>query len=638
MKNKKILAVSALFLLTTLSGCGGGETPSSNYSESSVEMPVSEVVSSSEELIKNKKTTIYLAGDSTVKTYSSSQYIGGWGQYLDLFLDSEIKVANAANGGRSSRSFINEGRLYDVEDPNFRYNFSENGGNSIGDLIKEGDFLMIQFGHNDDNSKMSSQYSTIYDRMVPLGEPDENGIYPVTPGTKSSTSTLPEAYTSKATDQEETGALNEIAKYGDTYYAYDSGGTYKWFLKQYIDFARSKKATPVLVTPVARVKFSNGQIIGGAGLHGENFAYVQAVRQLAQEENCLLIDLFADSKTILETATSSYANYLMALKPNDLTGSWPSGYDEAYGNTELGYTGIEATHYNKYGAFLQAAKVAESFINDETVCNNVEYYSFVDYVIKTPESYIDPSNLIPKSIVAKIEELFDTVSVTNPNRVYKDPQEVIDAINDLSNLGEMTNDNYLVYKEECENIRDMYYALNIDDRDSVTNISILESYEAQVEKFVEANRPKPTRTKVLSFDSLTAGTYTENIVANEYTIFASSSENVEVKASSATATHNGTKYNTSNYVKLGGTASYGNGRYITFEVDGECIVSIMAKSSGSEERVINIVDSSYKTLGSYAAPVSAGFSSLEIASAGSYSIGSAGSGVYVYCIVIEYFA
>ena len=53
MKNKKILAVSALFLLTTLSGCGGGETPSSNYSESSVEMPVSEVVSSSEELKNN---------------------------------------------------------------------------------------------------------------------------------------------------------------------------------------------------------------------------------------------------------------------------------------------------------------------------------------------------------------------------------------------------------------------------------------------------------------------------------------------------------------------------------------------------------------------------------------------------------
>ena len=244
-----------------------------------------------------KTPTIYLAGDSTVKTYEDGQYIAGWGQFLSLFLDSEITVVNAAHGGRSSRSFINEGRLYNIDDPDFKYTFSQNGGNSIEDCIKEGDFLFIQFGHNDDASKLSN-YSTIYDRMVPLGEPDENGIYPTTPATKVSTDLLPDEYTSKATDAEETKALSEIAKYGSEYYAYNSGGTYKWYLKQYIDFARSVGAIPVLVTPVARVKFSGGEIIGGAGLHGENFAYVEAVRQLAEEENCLLIDLFAESKTI----------------------------------------------------------------------------------------------------------------------------------------------------------------------------------------------------------------------------------------------------------------------------------------------------------------------------------------------------
>ena len=56
-----------------------------------------------------KKSKIFLAGDSTVKTYKDAQFIGGWGQFLDLFLD-DLEVINCANGGRSSRSVINEGR------------------------------------------------------------------------------------------------------------------------------------------------------------------------------------------------------------------------------------------------------------------------------------------------------------------------------------------------------------------------------------------------------------------------------------------------------------------------------------------------------------------------------------------------
>ena len=238
-------------------------TPTSSSSSSSS--------SSSFKKETNKPTTIYLAGDSTVKTYENEQYIAGWGQYLDLFLGDDVKVVNAAQGGRSSRSFINEGRLYDIDDSDFNYSFSQNNGNSIGDVIKEGDFLFIQFGHNDDASKLSN-YSTIFDRMVPLGTPDENGIYPTTPATKMPTSQLPDEYKNAASDSEETKALTEIAKYGSSYYAYNSGGTYKWYLKQYIDFARSKNATPVLITPVARVKFSNNEIVGGAGLHGDNFA------------------------------------------------------------------------------------------------------------------------------------------------------------------------------------------------------------------------------------------------------------------------------------------------------------------------------------------------------------------------------
>lgn len=626
-RNINFISVTLLVLL--LSSCNDNiSSTNSNSSNNSI--------SQSEEIIRptNIKTTIYLAGDSTVKTYDEEQYIGGWGQFLDEFLTEDVDVINCANGGRSSRSFINEGRLYNINDSNFNYSFSQNNGDSIEDVIKEGDFLFIQFGHNDDASKLSN-YQTIYDRMVPLGEKDENGIYPTTEGIKKETTHLPEEFTKSANSNEINSALTEIKKYGNEYYSYDSGGTYKWYLKQYIDFARKVKATPVLITPVARVKYSNGTIIGGAGLHGENFAYVEAVRQLANEENCLLIDLFKESKDILETATEEYGNYLMALKPNDLKGTWPTGYDKTYNNVALGYTGIEATHYNKYGAFLQAAKVAEAIINNESKLE--EYFSFKDYLLTTPSSYVDPSNLLSKSIVNKIEEKFNTVNVTNPNRQYLNPSEVMNKIEQMALKGEVNNDNYLQFEEEYKAIYELYYSLNIDDRDSVTNLNILKEYEKQVNDLIEANRPKPIATSSYEFSSLEDGTYEENIVTDDYTIYADSSKNIEVKSSNANATYNGVTYSTTKYIKLGGTGSFNKNRGISFEVTGPCVISIMAKSSGSADRVIKMVDSSNKEVGNYAAATSVGITSVEIDKADTYFISSTSGGVYVYMILIEYY-
>ena len=629
MKRNISFLYTTLFVLL-LTSCNDNNVSSTSSN------PITESVSQSEIVTRptNIKTTIYLAGDSTVKTYDEDQYIGGWGQFLDEFLSEDVKVVNCANGGRSSRSFINEGRLYNIKDSNYSYSFSQNNGDSIEDVIKEGDFLFIQFGHNDDASKLSN-YQTIYDRMVPLGEKDENGIYPTTEGIKKETTHLPEEFTKSANSNEINSALAEIKKYGSEYYAYDSGGTYKWYLKQYIDFARKVNATPVLVTPVARVKYSNGTIIGGAGLHGENFAYVEAVRQLAIEENCLLIDLFKESKDILETATEEYGNYLMALKPNDLKGSWPTGYDKTYNNVALGYTGIEATHYNKYGAFLQAGKVTEAIIKDQSKLE--EYFSFKDYLLTTPTSYIDPSNLLSKSIVNKIEEKFDTVNVTNPNRQYLNPLEIITKIEQMVAKGEVTNNNYLQFEEECKAIYELYYSLNIDDRDSVTNISILKEYEKQVNDLIEANRPKPIATLSYEFSSLEDGAYEENIVTDNYTIYADSSKNIEVKSSNANATYNGVTYSTTKYIKLGGTGSFNKNRGISFEVSGPCVVSIMAKSSGSTDRVIKMVDSSNKEVGNYAAATSVGITSLEIDKADTYFISSTSGGVYVYMILIEYY-
>ena len=579
--------------------------------------------------------TIYLAGDSTVKTYEDGQYIAGWGQYLDLFLDESITVVNAAHGGRSSRSFINEGRLYNIENANYSYTFSQNGGKSIEDCIKAGDFLFIQFGHNDDASKPSN-YSSMFDRMVPLGEPDANGIYPTTPAERTSTSTLPEAYTKLATDAEETKALAEIAKYGSEYYAYGSG-TYKWYLKQYIDFARSVGAPPVLITPVARVKFSGGNIIGGAGLHGENFAYVEAVRQLAQEENCLLIDLFAESKTMLETATPAYANYLMALKPNDLTGQWPTGYDGAYGNADAGYTGIEATHYNKYGAYLQAAKLAELILSNEAVAKDGERFNFSDHILTTPEKYIDPSNLIGKNTVAALEALLTTINVTNPNRTYPDPAEVVAAIDAITAMGEVNADNYLDIQAKCEAARVAYNGLNVDDRSAVSNLEALEAAEAAVEAVIKSLRPDPVKTVIFNADELEGTLYDSTITENGFTLVGTSEKFMEKKGKKVTFTYADVSYSMTYGLSVGGSAKFGTYRYVSFQVEGACTVTIAVQSSGSAVRTLNMVDASGKVVGSFEAGTSVTLTSVDVSEAGTYSVGSAGSGMYIFVIVIEYF-
>ncbi|MBQ8730474.1 MAG: hypothetical protein IJY81_04735, partial [Lachnospiraceae bacterium] len=145
--------------------------------------------------------------------------------------------------------------------------------------IQAGDYLFIQFGHND----CSNGTGYIEDRYVPLGTPDANGVYPVTAGTKVAT---PSSLTSK---------------YGDTFYSYDCGGTFKWYLQQYINVAKEAGAIPVLVTPVSRMYFdAEGKIT----THHDstdtttntqvttNDAYVTAVKQLAEEQNVLLIDAF----------------------------------------------------------------------------------------------------------------------------------------------------------------------------------------------------------------------------------------------------------------------------------------------------------------------------------------------------------
>ena len=97
--------------------------------------------------------TVFMIGDSTManKPLDKENQERGWGQMLPIYFDGAIKVDNHAVNGRSSKSFIDEGRWEKVREK-----------------IRPGDYVIIQFGHNDEKKKSPDRYT------VPGGTFDEN--------------------------------------------------------------------------------------------------------------------------------------------------------------------------------------------------------------------------------------------------------------------------------------------------------------------------------------------------------------------------------------------------------------------------------------------------------------------------------
>jgi lysophospholipase L1-like esterase len=88
--------------------------------------------------------TIYLAGDSTMaQKLPEKRPETGWGEMLaNFFQDGKVTIDNRAQNGRSTRSFIAEGRWQ-----------------AIVDQLEEGDYVFIQFGHNDESKEKVDRYT-----------------------------------------------------------------------------------------------------------------------------------------------------------------------------------------------------------------------------------------------------------------------------------------------------------------------------------------------------------------------------------------------------------------------------------------------------------------------------------------------
>lgn len=176
---------------------------------------------------------ILTIGDSTMANYDEDKNSGekemrGWGQMLPLFLTGDIRSVNAAKNGRSSKSFY--------------YEFWQN----LRNTLKPGDYVFIQFGHNDEKA--------------------------------AGLDTDPNDETGRGTA---------------------AWGQYQGYLKRYVDESRERGAIPVLFTPIVRRLFDENNQITGQGLHSltelapddSTMNYPMAMRSLARDLSVPLVDM-----------------------------------------------------------------------------------------------------------------------------------------------------------------------------------------------------------------------------------------------------------------------------------------------------------------------------------------------------------
>lgn len=111
---------------------------------------------------------IFWAADSTVQTNNITTYPQtGIGQVFSLFTKEDVSVVNHAKNGRSTKSFMDEGRLKAIEEQ-----------------IGEGDYLFIQFGHNDEKTEDPTRYTEAFSTYMEnleiyINVARTHGAYPV---------------------------------------------------------------------------------------------------------------------------------------------------------------------------------------------------------------------------------------------------------------------------------------------------------------------------------------------------------------------------------------------------------------------------------------------------------------------------
>jgi len=178
------------------------------------------------------KPTLYIIGDSTVKNGKDKGdgSLWGWGHYIGYYFNpAEINVENHALGGTSSRTFQSKG-LWD----------------SVLVKLKKGDYVMMQFGHNDSG---------------PLDD------------------TARARGTIKGVGEESKEIYNPILKKQEVVH------TYGWYMRKFVKEAQAKGATAIVCSPIPRNQWKDGKVIRSVNSYG------QWAQEVAKQTGAFFIDL-----------------------------------------------------------------------------------------------------------------------------------------------------------------------------------------------------------------------------------------------------------------------------------------------------------------------------------------------------------
>ena len=208
--------------------------------------------------VQTATTHIYLVGDSTMADKPTPEINPerGWGQLLPRFFDEHVVIRNHAVNGRSTKSFIDEGKW-----------------NAVLTQLKPGDYVLVEFGHNDEKVEDSLRYAA-------------------------------------------------------------PGGAYRKNLERFVNEARSKKAIPILFTPIVRRKFDASGALQDT--HGD---YPAVVREVAKDFRAPLIDLGAMTDTLVRRAGPEESKRLYVWVSAGQSTMYPEGRQD---DTHLSVAGAIA--------------------------------------------------------------------------------------------------------------------------------------------------------------------------------------------------------------------------------------------------------------------------------------------------------
>jgi lysophospholipase L1-like esterase len=154
--------------------------------------------------------TLFLVGDSTMKVGTPGQK--GWGEEMARFFDpKKINVLNQAIGGRSSRTYQTEGRWA-----------------AVVTILRPGDTVLIQFGHNDGGALSEAP--------------------PITPKTRARGTIKGIGDESREVDNILTGKREVVHTYG-------------WYMRKYVEDVRAAGAIPVVLSLVPRNSWKDGRVV-----------------------------------------------------------------------------------------------------------------------------------------------------------------------------------------------------------------------------------------------------------------------------------------------------------------------------------------------------------------------------------------